>query len=199
MHLPASHVGRKIALPDGTVHVTIDCFMVDCTTSSQHNKLMDIYNFWTWQSRTLNPFSGEYDVRKSQYYNDPTLPGIKTAYSLLANSLGTDKLVWCYLRPNEHCIFDSIAEKDVEWSFSIDAAKVLAFVDTEVWDGVIRTRSQITKLPPALFLPGRDGSNVSAIVEHPISARDLEVREVTCVIRPGQPIDKQTWKLVSSQ
>jgi len=121
---------------------------------------------WTWHSPEFSITDGRVELSRSTYLNDPNLPGLKSAYRGLADRLGTDQIIWCYVRPDEHFHAPSIPE--IEWEIEIPVSAILTIVDSYVWNKIADIRCSA---------PGsrRFGWQTEAMETHP---HDADARKV---------------------
>ena len=97
---------------------------------------------WTWHKPDFSLTSGRVDLSRSSYYQ--TIDTIPPAYEILAGHIGTDQIIWCYSQPGKRIIIPG--NPCVEWVLDVPSDKVLAIIDTWVWERIIESGAY----PPSL-------------------------------------------------
>ena len=88
---------------------------------------------WTYHKPDFSLTSGRVDLSRSDYFR--CMPEIPGAYAELARRVGTDQIIWCYVRPDE---YNNIPELTcVEWALDVPDDQVLAIIDSFVWERII--------------------------------------------------------------
>lgn len=67
------------------------------------------------------------------------MPAIPPAYARLATRVGTDQIVWCYARPDEYRKLPG--DTRVEWELDVPDEKILAIIDSWVWERIIGSKA----------------------------------------------------------
>ena len=108
-----------------------------------HSEAEDEVGLWTWQGARWDIVDSTEPVRhdRGPYKDDSQ---IQAAYRQLAERIGTDQWVWCYLRP-EDCIHREPGK--VEWALRVPRQRVLAFIDNSVWIRILGDWER-TAVPP---------------------------------------------------
>jgi hypothetical protein len=82
----------------------------------------------TWQGPRHSLTSGHVDLSRSEYYN--TVANVPAAYAELRKRLGTDQLIWCYTRPEDH--IKSEGDTRVPWVLDVPDDRIGRFTDDRV-------------------------------------------------------------------
>lgn len=90
---------------------------------------------WTWHEPDFSLTSGRVDHSRSLFYR--TMDTIPPAYSKLADHVGTDQIIWCYSKPGERIRIQG--NSCVEWGLNVPSDKILAIIDTWVWERIIES------------------------------------------------------------
>ena len=93
---------------------------------------------WTWHSPDFSITDGRVEHNRSKYLTHPDLRGLRPAYRKLAQHLGTDQIIWCYVRPNEH--FHAPSLREIEWELEVPRDQILGIIDTYVWNKIAGIR-----------------------------------------------------------
>lgn len=94
---------------------------------------MPIMELRTWHESDFSLTSGTVDHARSEYYSN--VRGVPDAYAELATRLGTDQVVWCYVRPGEYLNGPHLTR--VEWVLEVPDDKILAIVDAFIWNKIL--------------------------------------------------------------
>lgn len=88
---------------------------------------------WSWHTPDFSLIEGKVDHTKSKYYRK-----YPEAYEELHRRLGTDQLIWCYLRREDHTETPITCETEREWELEVpeDEDHVL-FTDDLVWNKIL--------------------------------------------------------------
>ncbi len=88
---------------------------------------------WTFQEPGFSLTSGQVDHARSEYYK--TVSGVPNAYAQLAKRLGTDQIIWCYVRREEYHDLPHLTRE--EWALDVPEYDILAIVDTFIWNRIL--------------------------------------------------------------
>jgi hypothetical protein len=93
----------------------------------------NMIQLWTWQEPDFSLTSGYVDHAQSEYYN--TVLGVPEAYAILAKRLGTDQIIWCYVRRDEYDNLPHLTR--IEWALDVPDDDILAIIDTYTWNRLL--------------------------------------------------------------
>jgi hypothetical protein len=88
---------------------------------------------WTWHEPDFDLTSGEVDHSRSKYYKGT--PGIPAAYAELSRLLGTDQIIWCYVRRHEYHQLPNLTR--IEWALDVPEDQILGMIDAYVWNKIL--------------------------------------------------------------
>jgi hypothetical protein len=88
---------------------------------------------WTWHEPDFDLTSGEVDHSRSKYYK--STPGILAAYAELSRLLGTDQIIWCYVRRDEYHQLPNLTR--IEWALNVPDNQILGMIDAYVWNKIL--------------------------------------------------------------
>ena len=94
---------------------------------------MPYVDLWSWHERSFDLRHGEVRYKDGEYYR--TVPGVKYAYAILHERVGTDQLIWCCCRRSAHT--DARTSTKVEWSLRVPERALCAAVNDELWDDLV--------------------------------------------------------------
>lgn len=104
--------------------------------TEEHGNLVDAaVRLWTWHKPDFSLTSDRVDWSRSDYYNDESLPEVRKAYARLAEQLGTDQIIWCVTRREDHIVLPS--DECCEWEIEVPSDNILRFVNAIVWNRII--------------------------------------------------------------
>jgi hypothetical protein len=87
---------------------------------------------WTYQGVAQSLSSGCVDHSKSTYYN--TYATVRQAYATLATKVGTNKVIWCYVRDPGH----APEAGEVRYELGVPDGDIFRFTDDRVWNRILR-------------------------------------------------------------
>jgi len=96
---------------------------------------------WTWQEPEQCLTCGCVDLEQSEYCRDD--PAIRDAYAELAKVVGTDQLIWCYVRDGEYSIFD--CDTRLRWTLEVPDDGILRFTDDHIWNRILGKKIRIPR------------------------------------------------------
>ncbi len=84
---------------------------------------------WTWHGTDFSLTSGCVDLSRSPYYH---MPKYRFAHAELARRVGTDQIIWCYVRRTKH------EERErIERVLKVPKDRLLRIIDSPIWERII--------------------------------------------------------------
>jgi hypothetical protein len=92
---------------------------------------------WTWHEPDFSLVAGRVDLSRSMYH--ATVPQAPKAYAELARRLGTDQIIWCYVRRGEYHDLPQLTR--VEWALDVPDHGILAITEAFIWNKILGLRT----------------------------------------------------------
>lgn len=94
---------------------------------------------WTWHKQDFSLIKGKVYHVKSDYHK--TVQDIVAAYRKLHHRIGTDQVIWCFLRREDHV--EIAGAPEIEWELEVPDNCILCFVDNIVWNKILCIRCTV--------------------------------------------------------
>ena len=88
---------------------------------------------WTWHEPDFSLLSGRVDLSRSRYY--ATVARAPQAYAELSRHLGTNQIIWCYVRRDEYHNLPHLTR--IEWALDVPDDETLAITDAFIWNKIL--------------------------------------------------------------
>lgn len=142
---------------------------------------------WTCHTPEFSLTEGRVNYKLSPYYRDPDVPNFDIAMPRLWEILGTDQLVWCCVKRDQH---SQTSTPRVKWEVEVPECGILRFVDDHVWNRILG------KDCPPLSARRAWQTRATQLYPNDDSGRDRYVREQREEYRNEEPPVGGWWSCV---